>query len=143
LDTNRAPPKAALSSRAPVSESEWRESLFESQLRETREYFPDALHALCFWGRMASSASRPSAAMGALPENLSLDQIEPGEKIVLRAFHGDRELQSRLMLLGLFVGAAADVIQTRKRGPTLIRVRNTLVAIGYEEAKTILVDVSR
>jgi Fe2+ transport system protein FeoA len=75
-------------------------------------------------------------------ENLSLDQIEPGAKIVLRAFRGDHELRSRLMLLGLFLGAAADVVQTRKRGPTLIRVRNTLVAIGYEEAKTILVDVS-
>lgn len=34
------------------------------------------------------------------------------------------------MLLGLFVGAAADVVQTRRQGPTLIRVRNTLVAIG-------------
>jgi Fe2+ transport system protein FeoA len=81
--------------------------------------------------------------MRAPSESLSLDQIKPGEKIVLRAFQGDRELQSRLMLLGLFVGAAADVVQTRKRGPTLIRVRNTLVAIGFEEAKTILVDVSR
>ncbi len=80
--------------------------------------------------------------MPALVKSLSLDQIEPGRKIVLRAFRGDRELRSRLMLLGLFVGAAADVVQTRKRGPTLIRVRNTLVAIGYEEAKTILVDIS-
>ncbi|MGJ0507276.1 MAG: FeoA family protein [Methylocystis sp.] len=81
--------------------------------------------------------------MGACVENLSLDQIEAGQRIVLRAFRGDHELRSRLMLLGLFVGAAADVMQTRKRGPTLIRVRNTLVAVGYEEAKTILVDVSR
>jgi Fe2+ transport system protein FeoA len=80
--------------------------------------------------------------MGALITSLSLDQIEAGRKIVLLAFRGDRELRSRLMLLGLFVGASADVVQTRKRGPTLIRVRNTLVAIGYEEAKTILVDVS-
>lgn len=80
--------------------------------------------------------------MGAIIESLSLDQIGSGEKVVLRAFRGDRELQSRLMLLGLFAGAVADVVQTRRRGPTLIRVRNTLVAIGYEEAKTVLVDVS-
>ena len=81
--------------------------------------------------------------MGAIIESLSLDQIGPGERVILRAFRGDRELQSRLMLLGLFVGGGADVVQTRRRGPTLIRVRNTLVAIGYEEAKTILVDVSK
>ncbi len=80
--------------------------------------------------------------MPVIAEHLSLAQIEPGRKIVLRAFRGDRELRSRLMMLGLFIGAAADVVQTRKRGPTLIRVRNTLVAIGFEEAKTILVDVS-
>jgi Fe2+ transport system protein FeoA len=75
--------------------------------------------------------------------NLSLDQIGAGERIVLRSFRGDRELRSRLMQLGLFIGVAADVVQTRKRGPTLIRVRNTLVAIGYEEAKTIGVDLSK
>jgi Fe2+ transport system protein FeoA len=115
----------------------------ERRRRKRQNIFPGALHALLFWGRMAFHNSRPLAAMRAPSESLSLDQIEPGEKIVLRAFQGDRELQSRLMLLGLFVGAAADVVQTRKRGPTLIRVRNTLVAIGFEEAKTILVDVSR
>lgn len=76
-------------------------------------------------------------------ENPSLDQIEPGASVVLKAFRGDRELRGRLMLLGLSVGAVADVVQRRNRGPTLLRVRNTLVAIGYEEAKTILVDVSR
>ncbi len=80
--------------------------------------------------------------MGALSDNLSLDKIGPGEKVVLRAFCGDRELRNRLMLLGLFVGAVAEVLQTRQRGPTLIRIRNTLVAIGYEEARTILVDAS-
>jgi len=79
--------------------------------------------------------------MSAIIPSLSLDQIGPGGRVILRALRGDRELQSRLMLLGLFVGGAADVVQTRRRGPTLIRVRNTLVAIGYEEAKTILVDV--
>jgi Fe2+ transport system protein FeoA len=115
----------------------------ERRRRKRQNIFPGALRALLFWGRMAFPNSRPLAAMRAPSESLSLDQIKPGEKIVLRAFQGDRELQSRLMLLGLFVGAAADVVQTRKRGPTLIRVRNTLVAIGFEEAKTILVDVSR
>ncbi len=79
--------------------------------------------------------------MGDTIQSLSLDQIAPGERVILRSFNGDRELRGRLMLLGLFVGAPAEVLQTRKRGPTLIRVRSTLVAIGYEEAKTILVDV--
>jgi Fe2+ transport system protein FeoA len=84
-----------------------------------------------------------TAVMGAIIESLSLDQIGAGERVILRALRGDRELQSRLMLLGFFVGSAADVVQTRKRGPMLIRVRSTLVAIGYEEAKAVLVDVCK
>lgn len=86
---------------------------------------------------------RPPAFQPAPAAGLSLDRIEAGAKIVLRGFRGDRELRGRLMLLGLFVGAQADVLETRKQGPTLIRVRNTLVALGHEEAKTILVDVAR
>jgi Fe2+ transport system protein FeoA len=84
-----------------------------------------------------------TAVMGATIESITLDQIAPGKRVILRALPRNRELQSRLMLLGLFIGSAADVVQTRRRGPTLIRVRNSLVAIGFEEAKTILVDVPK
>lgn len=86
---------------------------------------------------------RPPASQPAPAAGLSLDRIEAGARVVLRAFRGDRELRGRLMLLGLFIGAHADVVETRKHGPTLIRVRSTLVALGHEEAKTILVDVAR
>lgn len=91
-------------------------------------------------GRLFAFIRERQTAMRAIIGALSLDQVRSGEKVVLRALCGDRELRSRLMLLGLCVGGAADVVQTRRRGPTLIRVRNTLVAIGYEEAKTILVE---
>lgn len=80
--------------------------------------------------------------MTLIAESLSLDQVEPGGRVVLRALRADRDLRGRLMLLGLFVGASADVLQSRRRGPMLIRVRHTLVAIGRDEAKAILVDLS-
>ncbi|WP_424362252.1 FeoA family protein [Methylocystis parvus] len=73
----------------------------------------------------------------------SLDQIGPGENVVLQSLRADRELQGRLMQLGLFVGAAVDIVQSRAGGPMLLRVRNTLVAIGHEEAKAILVDIPK
>lgn len=75
-------------------------------------------------------------------ERLSLDRIGPGRRVVLRALPPERALQSRLMLLGVFVGARADVLHSRRAGPLLIRVRNTLVAIGRDEAKSILVDIA-
>lgn len=78
--------------------------------------------------------------MTATPERLSLDRIGPGRRVVLRALPQDRALQNRLMLLGVFIGARAEILQSRRAGPMLIRVRNTLVAIGRDEAKTILVD---
>lgn len=80
--------------------------------------------------------------MNSISQSLSLDQIAPGGRVALRALRADRELRGRLMLLGLFVGARADVLQSRRGGPMLIRVRNTLVALGRDEAKTIFVDIA-
>jgi Fe2+ transport system protein FeoA len=46
------------------------------------------------------------------------------------------------VLLGLAVGTVAQVIQNTHNGPMLVRARNTLVALGHEEAQKILVEVS-
>ncbi|MEK4034969.1 FeoA family protein [Methylocystis sp. IM3] len=111
--------------------------LLQLQTRTNEAAFAGALGQN---GRLFAFIRKRQTAMRAIIGAFSLDQVRAGEKVVLRALCGDRELRSRLMLLGLCVGGAADVVQTRRRGPTLIRVRNTLVAIGYEEAKTILVE---
>lgn len=73
---------------------------------------------------------------------LSLDKIRAGERVVVRALRADRQLNGRFMLLGLAVGTAAEVLQNYSNGPILIRARNTLVAIGRDEARKILVEAA-
>ncbi|MCC3246191.1 ferrous iron transport protein A [Methylocystis sp. WRRC1] len=73
----------------------------------------------------------------------SLDQIRAGAHVVVRELRADRELNGRFMLLGLAVGTAAEVLQNPFRGPMLIRARNTLLAIGRDEARQIIVEVSQ
>lgn len=75
-------------------------------------------------------------------QRMPLDRVSAGARVVVRELRADRELRSRFMLLGVVVGAAADILQSHAKGPMLLRVRNTLVAIGREEAAHILVELS-
>jgi Fe2+ transport system protein FeoA len=74
---------------------------------------------------------------------LSLDQVFPGARVVVRALEAERDVNGRMMQLGLVVGAEAEVLQSQAGGPMLIRARRTLLAVGREEAKKILVEMSR
>lgn len=76
-------------------------------------------------------------------EGVPLGQIRPGARIVIRALKADQELNGRFMLLGLVVGTAAEVLQNNAAGPMLIRARNSLVAIGRDEAHKIFVEISQ
>jgi len=71
-----------------------------------------------------------------------LDQIESGANVIVRGLEADREINGRFMLLGLAVGTKAEVIQNDAKGPLLVRARNSFVAIGREEARHVLVEVS-
>jgi ferrous iron transport protein A len=76
-------------------------------------------------------------------EHVSLGQVRPGAHIVIRALGADQDLNGRFMLFGLVVGTAAEVVQNYYKGPMLIRARNTLVAVGRDEAQKILVEISQ
>lgn len=71
-----------------------------------------------------------------------LDQLNPGVHAIVRAMRGDRELQRRLTLLGLVRGTVVEVLQNRRHGAMLVRARDTLIALGREEARNILVETT-
>ena len=50
-----------------------------------------------------------------------------------------RELTSRLTSLGLTPGAIVQVLQNYGRGPIIVNVRGTHVALGRGEARNLLV----
>jgi ferrous iron transport protein A len=68
-----------------------------------------------------------------------LDQLAPGEQALVSQLQGGRGLASRLASMGISVGCQIEVLQNPRRGPLLVLVRGTRIALGRGEAAKILV----
>jgi ferrous iron transport protein A len=75
-----------------------------------------------------------------MPATVSLNQLPKDTRAVVRRLTGGGELASRLAGLGLAVGAPLVVLQNLGRGPVLVKVRDTRIALGRGEASRILVE---
>jgi Fe2+ transport system protein FeoA len=74
------------------------------------------------------------------PHATSLAELPTGARAVVRALRGGQQLMSRLSALGLVAGVPVDVLQNRGRGPLLVLVRETRIALGRGEAAKVLVE---
>jgi Fe2+ transport system protein FeoA len=71
---------------------------------------------------------------------VSLVGVAAGESVSIRDLEGDQAFLSRLLPLGFTPGARLRVIQNPGRGPLIVIVRDTRVALGRGEAEKILVE---
>jgi ferrous iron transport protein A len=71
----------------------------------------------------------------------SLSDLESGERAMVRQLRGGREFASRVSALGLTIGAEVIIVQNYGRGPIIISVRDTRVALGRGEAVKVLAEV--
>jgi Fe2+ transport system protein FeoA len=72
---------------------------------------------------------------------LPLDQLESGERGVVRQLAGGKGFASRLASMRLAVGAHIELLDNRGRGTLLILVRDTRVALGCRsEAQCIVAE---
>lgn len=71
---------------------------------------------------------------------LSLDQLPEGATAVVGQLRGGNELKNRLAAMGLTEGAHIAVLQNTGRGPMLVKVRDTRLALGRGEAIKVLVE---
>jgi ferrous iron transport protein A len=72
-------------------------------------------------------------------QEIFLDQLAPGSRAVVRAVRGGMGLTSRLAGMGISAGCEVEVLQNPPRGPLLVRVRGTRIALGRGEAAKIRV----
>lgn len=68
-----------------------------------------------------------------------LSDIKTGDHVTLQSIKVGGELTSRLTSLGLTPGAMVEVLQNYGRGPIIVNVRGTHVALGRGEARKLLV----
>lgn len=72
--------------------------------------------------------------------SITLADLMPGEWGTVRRLDGGRAVLNRLVSLGVTPGARVNMAQNYGRGPLIITVRGTRLALGRGEAEKILVE---
>jgi ferrous iron transport protein A len=72
----------------------------------------------------------------------SLGELATGKHGVVRKLQGGRAFTSRLSALGFTIGAEVTIVQNYGRGPVVVTVCDTHVALGRGEAQKLLVEVT-
>lgn len=70
-------------------------------------------------------------------QNLSLNALQPHERGIVTDLIGGRGLLSRMATLGFTPGAEVMMVQNFGRGPLIVLIRDTRVALGRGEANKI------
>ena len=70
---------------------------------------------------------------------VSLSTVKSGDSVEIKWMAGGHHFLSRLASLGFTPGARLRVVQNYGRGPIIVKVRETRVALGRGEADKILV----
>ena len=71
----------------------------------------------------------------------ALSALPAGARGVIHSLLGERSFGSRVANLGFTVGAPVSVRQNFGRGPMIVALRGTLVALGRAEAAKVLVQM--
>jgi Fe2+ transport system protein FeoA len=71
----------------------------------------------------------------------ALSSLPAGAQGVIHSLLGERSFGSRVANLGFTVGAPVSVRQNYGRGPMIVALRGTLVALGRAEAAKVLVQM--
>ena len=74
------------------------------------------------------------------PNQMSLSELIAEEHAIILSFGNGRAETARLASLGFTPGAKVDMTQNYGRGPLIVTVRGTRVALGRGEASKILVE---
>ena len=68
---------------------------------------------------------------------IGLDELPTGGEAEIESLTGGRSIVSRLAALGFVPGSRVAMVQNRGRGPVIVSVIHTRVALGRGEAGTI------
>ena len=70
---------------------------------------------------------------------VTLSDATPGSRYCILEIKEETRLVNRLSSMGLLCGSMIEICQNHKKQPVLLFARDTLIAIGREESKKIMV----
>jgi Fe2+ transport system protein FeoA len=73
------------------------------------------------------------------PNTITLNNLAPGEMGVVHKLAGGWGFTSRLATLGFTPGAELTMVQNFGRGPLIVNIRSTRIALGRGEAAKVYV----
>ena len=71
---------------------------------------------------------------------MPLTSLVPGQRAVVTELSGGKTMRRRLASMGLTVGAEVESVISRGRGPIVVAVRQTRLALGRGLAAKLVVD---
>jgi ferrous iron transport protein A len=71
----------------------------------------------------------------------AVSDLPAGKRGVVRLLRGGEEFTHRMVTLGFTLGVEVTVVQNYGRGPILVSVRDTHIALGRGEALKVLIEV--
>ena len=71
---------------------------------------------------------------------MTLDLIHKGSFVVVKSLSGGHDFLAKVAALGIYNGALLSVIKNSGKGPVLVSVHNTRVALGRGVAQKVLVE---
>jgi ferrous iron transport protein A len=72
--------------------------------------------------------------------NIALSELGEGRSGIVKGLRGGRTFVSRMTGLGFTIGAEVTMVQNLHRGPLVVMVRATRVALGRGEARRVRVE---
>jgi ferrous iron transport protein A len=72
-----------------------------------------------------------------------LSEMDKGQSGIVKDLRGGRTFVSRMTGLGFTIGTEVTMVQNLHRGPVVVMVRATRVALGRGEAMRVRVEVHR
>lgn len=73
--------------------------------------------------------------------DVPLSALRPGERAIVRRVIGGHGIVGRLACLGFTPGAEVTMVQNFGRGPLIVEVRGTRIALGRREAARVWVQL--
>jgi ferrous iron transport protein A len=86
-----------------------------------------------------SAAGREAARVSVVP----LSQVPVGGHVLIRSLRGGAAFIGRMAAMGFSIGTEVTVLRNPARGPLIVMVRSTRVALGRGEADKVLTETAR
>ena len=74
---------------------------------------------------------------------VSLDFLKPGDSGKIELINGRQNFLSRISGIGFSLNEKIEMLQNNRRGPVIVSLRGSEVALGRKEASSILIKLGR